>query len=592
MSAIATEGGLEEYLRVVEEVLREGGAEPSRLGIRALARYSARPVVAAVRFRAAFSDGVDRDLDVLVPRGGHRRAPLVAIVDPPPFLTWPHVERDGVLCLTGVNDGVRIDDSAALVRRIVSDASSLLDDCISGRVQADFLSEANSYWDQDSASTPLALSLVDLRPPTRLVHFFRTNTTLYVGDDPDAVRAWVRNFFADQRKVVDTSKCLFLWMPRPLYPAEFPRRAADLYALVSREAPTVIGTLDEAASRQEAIPIILAAPTGTGPFLGCVLVTPPTAGRASDPTLRGFRPGKVPAHILRTRFFGPNPTTRCRVERVDPAWIHGRTFDGNLNKLRDSRVTVIGCGSVGAHVAVALAQAGVQSFLLVDPEPLTAGNTYRHPLGARYIAQNKAVALAVELRRRFPHLDGVTAQGKRWELLDADVMSAIKNSNLIVAATGDTGSELTLSNHLRSTGASAAMVCGWLEEYAAAAHAVVVGSSGPCLGCHFDVAGMPAVRATQWQATTLRPEPACGATFQPYGAVELLNGVALISETALDTLIEGVNPTHRVRVVAAKRLKALGGKWTEPWLAATRREEGDFTWEGNSEISQGCGERH
>src|SRR4051812_39736412 len=73
------------------------------------------------------------------------------------------------------------------------------------------------------------------------------------------------------------------------------------------------------------------------------------------------------------------------------------------HRLIGSNVTVLGCGSVGAPVAVALAQAGVGRINLVDHDALAWANVGRHPLGAPSLGRNKAEALAAKLRSDFPH---------------------------------------------------------------------------------------------------------------------------------------------------------------------------------------------
>ena len=54
-------------------------------------------------------------------------------------------------------------------------------------------------------------------------------------------------------------------------------------------------------------------------------------------------------------------------------------------------MVIVGCGSVGAPVAIALAQAGVGRFILLDPDILKPSNISRHPLGAQYLGRMKVV---------------------------------------------------------------------------------------------------------------------------------------------------------------------------------------------------------
>ena len=65
------------------------------------------------------------------------------------------------------------------------------------------------------------------------------------------------------------------------------------------------------------------------------------------------------------------------------------------------------------------------------------------------------------------------------------------------------------------------IVYGWTEAHAAAGHAVTIAPRGSRLRDGLDATGLPWLFATQWSEETLKQEPACGATFEPYGPVEL-----------------------------------------------------------------------
>src|SRR4051794_34259877 len=60
--------------------------------------YYSRDPVCAWRLDVDFGSR-SRRLDLILPGDFPRLPPKVALVDRPEFLTWPHVEEDGVLCL-------------------------------------------------------------------------------------------------------------------------------------------------------------------------------------------------------------------------------------------------------------------------------------------------------------------------------------------------------------------------------------------------------------------------------------------------------------------------------------------------------------
>jgi Cu(I)/Ag(I) efflux system membrane protein CusA/SilA len=163
-------------------------------------------------------------------------------------------------------------------------------------------------------------------------------------------------------------------------------------------AATATRLLNELADRTPSvISVLLGAFSGDGPCFAGVTILKPGSGtfqavRRPDPLTRGFRPGHIPKALLRRRYLAGAGLEAATVSRVDAAWIHGRDRDPRQEQLVGKRVVVLGCGSLGAPIAVKLAAAGVGRFALVDPQMMTGPNTSRHPLGARDVGESKAVA--------------------------------------------------------------------------------------------------------------------------------------------------------------------------------------------------------
>lgn len=63
-------------------------------------------------------------------------------------------------------------------------------------------------------------------------------------------------------------------------------------------------------------------------------------------------------------------------------------------------------------------------------------------------------------------------------------------------------------------------------------------------------------------------EPACGAHYQPYGPIELSYVTAMLSELALDCLLQPpVHSSSRVFVTSEDRIANLGGSLSELWMS-------------------------
>ena len=553
------------------------GTFPSRadaLSAGDLAAYAKRGFAAGWRFPVQFSDRVLR-VDLLLPSAFPWQLPRVALVDRPAFLTWPHVEKDGVLCAAPATMTFDPYDPIGVVACALGAATNLIKDLIADRLAGDFRDEFLSYWDWAAdGGGPALISILEARPPSRQIRVRRGKNAYVLGETEGDLQRWLLHRFGKKPdRALD--RAALIWLGAPPSPSDYPRSARELREFVlgrNRSAETLINDL--ARERPDKLVLALGFETANGPALAATIAFPPSAERhgARDRLTKGFRPGAVPASILIARYFGEGSVSRKSVERADADWIHGRGQDPRAALLRGKTVAIFGCGSLGAPVAVTLAQAGVGKLYLIDFDVLKWSNVGRHTLGAPSVGQPKAKELAEKLRADFPHMV--------VEHYDVDIDTALQRhgdllvtSDLVVSATGDWAADTRLEAWRDAGEYKGAVVFGWLEPHACAGHAVVLGPTGGCLRCGFDNVGTPTFRVTDWPAgETEQREPACGAAYQPYGPVELGFVTSLVAEAALETLLgEAEAPHHRVWVGRRKRLQALGGAWSDKW-----RGDGQF----------------
>jgi len=70
-------------------------------------------------------------------------------------------------------------------------------------------------------------------------------------------------------------------------------------------------------------------------------------------------------------------------------------------------------------------------------------------------------------------------------------------------------------------------------------------------------------------------EPACGAHYQPYGPMELSYVTAMLSELALDCLLQPpLRSSSRIFVTSQGRIANLGGCFSESWLLGYGKGDG------------------
>jgi hypothetical protein len=553
------------------------GVEPTPLDPRAVASYHHRfRIASGWRLSVDFGEPEQRRVDILIPAGFPSSRPQFGLVERPPFLTWPHIERDGSLCLLANMSEIDPDDPVGVVERLLGKSCTLVEDLLDGAmIERDFRDEFLTYWRYDrNAADGRLTSILKLERPAREIRVWQASKIRLLGETDAQVTDWLRNRYGpDALRRSRLERGLLMWLDRPLLPAEYPRTVRDVLQLADRCGGDVPGLLaDLVSERQDNLVVALAAEGRFGPGIVSVAIPTPrdprrNRGRSAAPPFDGFRSSHLPDGLLARRYLGTSKVLRDEPKRADAAWIHGRGHDPRTKRLMSSTVTVLGCGSVGAPVAVALAQAGVGRLNLVDYDELSWANVGRHPLGAASVRLNKAEALAAKLRSDYPH-SRFEAFPVMAEAMVAHHSSALDESHLLVSAMGDWRGESRLNDWHCGRGRPMPVVYGWTEAHAAAGHAVAIVGEGGCLRCGLGRTGVPDFEVSAWPAdagTTLE-EPACGAHYQPYGPVELGFITSLVSQVALDGLLGKLTRSgHRIYAARYTFVRELGGRWSDGW---------------------------
>lgn len=547
-------------------------------------RPPAARIVSGWRLPLQFTDDVRR-IDILLPVGFPWQAPTIALVDRPAHLTWPHVEPDGGLCLASNLTDIDSDAPEAVVFRLVGDAIILIEHLIAGELIEHFRDEFLSYWDHGAHhSGPGIVSLLRAAAPSRVVRLWRGKSACILADTDADLERFLSDRLGKRAGSYKIQDALFLWLGAPPLPSAYPQTGQALRQMATASGSENAKLLSELArTRPDSIIAALGFTTANGAAVAGVVVPEPRPPKYGprDLLLKGFRKGTAPDALMLARYLGGRALMRRSVTRADPGWIHGRGQDELITQLRSKTVAVIGCGSVGAAIAVALAQSGIGNLILIDYDDLSWTNTSRHPLGAEYVGHPKSKALAEKLRSDFPHLnvahyvcDVDTAAREHGDVL--------LGCDLIVCASGSWGADSRLDAWQEAIERRVPILYAWLEAHACAGHALLIQGAGASLRPGFDPTGLPHFSVTAWpEGLPLRREPACGAMYQPYGSAELGYVNALIAELALESLYgEVAGTSHRIWVGPRRRLIQSGGGWSTTWRNDQAfREAGGFMFD-------------
>ena len=537
------------------------------------AAYRRRSFEQGWRIDMACSDEVVRQIDLLVTRAFPAGYPRTALVDPPEMLTWPHVERDGILCLLPIMAEVDAEDPGAVGLHLIGRSARLIEELLEGTiVERDFREEFLTYWAYACDVRTKVISLINPAGPSREIRVWSDKDMVVAGENEKQLDRWLANRFGKLpgNKAFHSEPAAFLWLEEPPVPADYPLNGADLMALAAAAGAAEAAILAKVAGMLQKDVLVLIGAEGRG-GAGLVAATTTAArkissrnGHVERPLTKGFTPKGMPKSIAATRTYSAALVLKSEVSRADPAWIHGRGKDSHTSLLLTKTVTMIGCGSVGSSVAARLVRAGVGTNHYVDPKDFNWANIGRHELGAESIGKNKALELAARFQKDFPHL-GITGHAKGVQSLIDGYEDLLATSDLVIAATGSWDAEGALNRWHVVNGRKIPILYGWSESYAAAGHAVTIGAEGGCLRCGVGATGKPDFVACEWpNGNATVEEPACGNHFTPAGAVQLSFVVDLIADAAIQALhAPPAHSHHDMWLAPAALLEANGGIWSQ-----------------------------
>lgn len=501
-------------------------------------------------------------LRILISTGFPFKPPRIAVFPPPPVLMWPNLEEQGILCLLPEGALTSVERIESVATELLTDAKNLVNEWHLETSLERFEDEFQSYWNRWQRNTEKFISLCAIEGSSRWVCAFHERNFTIIADDEQTLKSWVSNFFTPDSKVTIQSIPL-IRLPRPPKPSEYPNTVADLNTLLGDDT-NALSMLQKLVCtyRDKRKEVLLAFPGRRGyGFAGLIL---PSTQKNID---NGFRKGHLPPHILMQRY-SMYPVSGASVTRCDPSWVHGRDYNSDISTLMNKTVILLGVGSLGSGVAELLAKMGIGKLVLIDPEDLSTENASRHTLGIRSMSRMKASEQANALSKRFPHLKFVS-HCERWEDFYQKNPSIFTSADLIISTIGSWSAESCLNALAHDSEEFPPVLYGWIEEHAAAGHAVAFFGENGCLRCMTDDMGRPRIPVTKWpDAGTQKLVPMCGGIFQPYGATELSYSQGLVADLVAEVLLGRVTSSiHQVWIGQKKLLERENGEWHPNWIA-------------------------
>lgn len=452
-------------------------------------------------------------------------------------LTLPHVEESGKVCLGTPTKPGDYESPAHAVADTLRDFERFLEKSADyAWVKDEFQRERLAYWARYCEAhkrrrgfpTPKVVQVV-LQPFEKqaegniagFTHGSKDRSSqLWLASLGDLDANVVAHRHSWARGTLQRGHALFVNMPcdASWTPSDWPVSLAELELLVTQWTDHEVSLVSwiEGKKEDKPQPFLIVLVQGTVAFGFCL----------AQPLVHGLTTvGLVPVVI----------------ERVDADWALARDHElAPLQKRREKRVLLLGCGSLGAPVAELLVRAGVGHLTVVDMELFEPENTARHILGFSSVNQGKALELAGRIRREIP---GVSIKG-HVALASSWLANMVKKDDfdLVLDCTGESSIRCLLSLFASEKLGNCDIAHLWMEPFCAAAHVVYL---KPEDRWPSDDPADTLVNIAAWPTDVRVRLPACGAGFHPYGASDVMQ-VAGFSVERLLSHIDGDVETSTV----------------------------------------------
>lgn len=226
--------------------------------------------------------------------------------------------------------------------------------------------------------------------------------------------------------------------------------------------------------------------------------------------------------------------TPLGVLRNDSDYILNR--GGAITDIKDKKVLIIGCGSIGGYLISEIVKTGVSNLCIVDNDILSTDNIYRHLLGLEFVGDYKTKAIIKHLKKNIPYLS-IKSYEKHIETLIEDCEIDFEEFDLIISATGNHNVNRWINNYVKVNNVTSPIIYLWNEVLGIGSHALFIDNKNKgCFECLIgkDEDGLfdRTSYCKRGQVFSKRYN-GCHSTFLPFGSIHSLKTVCMGVELAL-----------------------------------------------------------
>lgn len=427
----------------------------------------------------------------------------------------PHVGPTGKICT--FDSSISQPDPRKpehCVATVLMRAIKVLNDGITGANFEDYSEEIDAYWCLKSEGLGY---LCDTFPEeTTLIYYALTRrgkkkSPCFASDAQSAIKIAKR--LGDHGMYTPNAyQCLFLRLNQPLsFP--LPSTCGEWDAEVGRSGKKMLkeyrGFLSKSNLKNAFI--VLSVPTQEGQTRLCLR-------QPTTPRMRGFRLlPKLHAAALRMPSYRDKSVEKYLLQDISQS----RLFDrGGTSSILDGQYAIIGCGSLGSHLARQFADFGVTDFIIIDQEILTVENIARHVCGFKDVGEKKARALKVLLEESNPNIECKAICSDANAVLENEPTEFGRCRAIFITA-ADVPLEYHFAQALHTGTIDCPVIVMWIEAFSMAAHALVLNKPQNIFTEMFDEDLSFLNPVIENSSEYLRREAGCQSTYMPYSGLDV-----------------------------------------------------------------------
>lgn len=465
-------------------------------------------------------EGKDVIIIVAIPISFPDELPRIYLTKDFRHLPIPHVDGNKLVC-TFDTDNIDFfaERTKSLIQQTIEKARGIIADGISGKNSQDFENEFLAYWPIGSHPKKI-YSILHPEDEITEIQIATIENGIngirhLVGNNEDDIKSYIKNLHRDAT-VKKLQTCLYLPLQQAPIPP-FPENNIEVLSYLKSINPDY----------EKAVSDFLFANDYQGTIIFSTKVNQKTVLAAwqhispgEKSITKGFRPSKVNPRVLKARL-SPQKKIRCDVERIDSDRLQKRIGYDN-RELKNKRICIIGCGSLGSHIAMYLSRSGIERLTLIDNDCLLPENISRHLCGMNEINQHKAHAVARRIENHFPHIR-IETRNDVFHQVFIDNPEAIYSSDLIISATANTALERRINKIQIESLECPPVLYSWIEPYGIASHAVlIIKGKGGCFDCCLNRDNLRYIFSVAefGENTFTLQEAGCQTSFTPYSALE------------------------------------------------------------------------